>query len=190
MATMDGAKTFTLEAEHELRLEVEHKKTLTVTLLKGTAELFGAELPRDQPLPFTGTKLAIFTWHGATLEVHPSASPSRRSPCPPTHPRVRTSTPPDPSSRSGLATWHDSNEGASLRTRVLRDCTLHASLLHSAPYACARHANPRVWRLVVRPVRQVPEGRKRRQKWARHDPNQMGAPHSHVTLSPYIRNAG
>jgi polyribonucleotide 5'-hydroxyl-kinase len=71
---MDGVKTFVVLQEHELRLEVEHKKSMTVTLLKGTAELFGAELPRDQPLTFHGTKLAIFTWHGATLEVRPARS--------------------------------------------------------------------------------------------------------------------
>ncbi|KAL7468730.1 hypothetical protein ACHAXS_008958 [Conticribra weissflogii] len=84
----------TLPPESELRLEVPFGITCTVTLrsgsadataapnqatitnppanneiINGTAELFGAELPPSRPLYFTGTKLAIFTWHGCTLDV-------------------------------------------------------------------------------------------------------------------------
>lgn len=126
MATMDGAKTFTVEAEHELRLEVEHKKTLTLTLLKGTAELFGAELPRDQPLPFVGTKLAIFTWHGATLEVRPS----HHVPCPPTRLTCSTFQPLDPlMAIEGLATARDTDQRSPVRTRVTKQYTHRASLL-------------------------------------------------------------
>ncbi|KAK2806454.1 Cleavage polyadenylation factor subunit clp1 [Emmonsiellopsis sp. PD_5] len=39
------------------------------TLLAGTAELFGTELASSQTYTFSGTKAAIYTWHGCTLEV-------------------------------------------------------------------------------------------------------------------------
>lgn len=38
-------------------------------LLTGTAELFGTELAQSQSYTFSGTKAAIYTWHGCTLEV-------------------------------------------------------------------------------------------------------------------------
>ena len=38
-------------------------------LLSGTAELFGTEIPIKQTYNFTGTKAAIFTWHGCRIEV-------------------------------------------------------------------------------------------------------------------------
>lgn len=38
-------------------------------LLNGTAELFGTELAESQTYTFTGTKAAIFTWHGCALEI-------------------------------------------------------------------------------------------------------------------------
>jgi polyribonucleotide 5'-hydroxyl-kinase len=37
--------------------------------LAGTAELFGTELAASQTYTFSGTKAAIYTWHGCTLEV-------------------------------------------------------------------------------------------------------------------------
>jgi polyribonucleotide 5'-hydroxyl-kinase len=40
-----------------------------VQLLNGTAELFGTELAESQTYTFTGTKAAIFTWHGCALEI-------------------------------------------------------------------------------------------------------------------------
>ena len=38
-------------------------------LLSGTAELFGTEIPIKQAYTFTGTKAAIYTWHGCRIEV-------------------------------------------------------------------------------------------------------------------------
>lgn len=38
-------------------------------LLSGSAELFGTELPIKQTYTFTGTKAAIYTWHGCRIEV-------------------------------------------------------------------------------------------------------------------------
>lgn len=38
-------------------------------LITGTAELFGTELAESQTYTFTGTKAAIYTWHGCELEV-------------------------------------------------------------------------------------------------------------------------
>lgn len=37
--------------------------------MEGTAECFGTELVLDLDYIFTGTKSAIFTYHGCTLEV-------------------------------------------------------------------------------------------------------------------------
>mmetsp|Transcript_7874 Transcript_7874/g.11236 ORF Transcript_7874/g.11236 Transcript_7874/m.11236 type:complete len:641 (-) Transcript_7874:246-2168(-) len=87
-----------LEAETELRLEVPHGTSITLTLLDGTAEIFGAEMAMDQSSSAATTnaalatatnsttrnttdyskqsyhvegnaKLAIYTWHGCTLDV-------------------------------------------------------------------------------------------------------------------------
>ncbi|KAK1748427.1 pre-mRNA cleavage complex II protein Clp1, partial [Skeletonema marinoi] len=35
----------------------------------GSAEIFGAEIPPERPIRLTATKVAIFTWHGCTLDV-------------------------------------------------------------------------------------------------------------------------
>jgi polyribonucleotide 5'-hydroxyl-kinase len=40
-----------------------------VQLLAGTAELFGTELAQSQTYTFSGTKAAIYTWQGCTLEI-------------------------------------------------------------------------------------------------------------------------
>jgi polyribonucleotide 5'-hydroxyl-kinase len=61
--------THTLPAESELRLEVPPNTTVLITLKSGSAEIFGAELPPDRPVPLSSSKVAIFTWHGATIEV-------------------------------------------------------------------------------------------------------------------------
>ncbi|OJD15287.1 protein Clp1 [Emergomyces pasteurianus Ep9510] len=49
----------------EWRFEVAFGRTL----LAGTAELFGTEFAASQTYTFSGTKAAIYTWHGCTLEV-------------------------------------------------------------------------------------------------------------------------
>ncbi|KAL4919794.1 hypothetical protein BDW62DRAFT_178468 [Aspergillus aurantiobrunneus] len=53
----------------EWRFEVAFGTTVRVKLLTGTAELFGTELAPSQTYTFSGTKAAIYTWHGGTLEV-------------------------------------------------------------------------------------------------------------------------
>ncbi|EAW13011.1 cleavage polyadenylation factor subunit CLP1 [Aspergillus clavatus NRRL 1] len=53
----------------EWRFEVAFGTAIRVKLLSGTAELFGTELAASQTYAFSGTKAAIYTWHGCTLEV-------------------------------------------------------------------------------------------------------------------------
>ncbi|KAJ5654101.1 hypothetical protein N7490_001104 [Penicillium lividum] len=53
----------------EWRFEVSFGHIVKVKLLNGTAELFGTELAESQTYTFTGTKAAIFTWHGCELEI-------------------------------------------------------------------------------------------------------------------------
>lgn len=85
---------YKLSARSELRLEIPANTYVTLTLLTGSAEIFGAEMAPDYSLtslnsvdipkgrvssPFYAskqsyivrghTKLAIFTWHGCTLDV-------------------------------------------------------------------------------------------------------------------------
>ncbi|KAF2755377.1 mRNA cleavage and polyadenylation factor IA/II complex [Pseudovirgaria hyperparasitica] len=60
-----------LPAQSEYRFEVGFNQTLRIKLTSGTAELFGTELPvstKDYYV-FTGTKAAIYTWHGCRLEL-------------------------------------------------------------------------------------------------------------------------
>ncbi|KAJ0425589.1 mRNA cleavage and polyadenylation factor clp1 [Aspergillus carlsbadensis] len=60
-----------LSAGSEWRFEAAHGTTVRVKLQTGTAELFGTELAPSQTYTFSGTKAAIYTWHGCTLEVSP-----------------------------------------------------------------------------------------------------------------------
>eukprot|EP00560_Eucampia_antarctica_P000519 CAMPEP_0197834594 /NCGR_PEP_ID=MMETSP1437-20131217/22997_1 /TAXON_ID=49252 ORGANISM="Eucampia antarctica, Strain CCMP1452" /NCGR_SAMPLE_ID=MMETSP1437 /ASSEMBLY_ACC=CAM_ASM_001096 /LENGTH=483 /DNA_ID=CAMNT_0043439415 /DNA_START=48 /DNA_END=1499 /DNA_ORIENTATION=+ len=60
----------TLSPETELRLELSASTPATLTLLQGSAEVFGAELALDKPYNLRGNnKIAIFTWHGCVLDV-------------------------------------------------------------------------------------------------------------------------
>ena len=61
-------EVFVLEAGEELRLEVD-QRVVTVTLETGLAEIFGAEIPRSEPIKLVKTKLAIYSWRGATISV-------------------------------------------------------------------------------------------------------------------------
>ena len=61
-------EVFVLEAGEELRLEVDHR-VVTVSLETGLAEIFGAEIPRGEPIKLVKTKLAIYSWRGATISV-------------------------------------------------------------------------------------------------------------------------
>ncbi|KAF7715595.1 mRNA cleavage and polyadenylation factor [Penicillium ucsense] len=58
-----------LKAGSEWRFEVAYGHIIKVKLLTGTAELFGTELAESQTYTFSGTKAAIYTWHGCELEV-------------------------------------------------------------------------------------------------------------------------
>ncbi|KFB36609.1 protein CLP1 homolog [Anopheles ziemanni] len=62
---------YKLEADSELRFEIENKnEKVTVVLLNGQAELFGTEVVVKKPYEFvTGAKVAIYTYHGCTLEL-------------------------------------------------------------------------------------------------------------------------
>ena len=50
-------------------MEVKLGTSVVVTLTDGTAEIFGAELPKGTPVDLPGGKHAIFSWHGATIEM-------------------------------------------------------------------------------------------------------------------------
>ncbi|KAL7737194.1 hypothetical protein ACLKA6_005387 [Drosophila palustris] len=64
-------KEYTLEADSELRFEIEQKDAkVLVTLLSGFAELFGTELVKKKKYEFgVGAKVAIFTYQGCVLHV-------------------------------------------------------------------------------------------------------------------------
>ncbi|KAL8657342.1 MAG: hypothetical protein Q9226_002016 [Calogaya cf. arnoldii] len=53
----------------EWRFEVAFGSTVEIKLVWGNAELFGTELALKQTYTFSGSKAAIYTWHGCTLEV-------------------------------------------------------------------------------------------------------------------------
>lgn len=65
-------RAFTLAAEHELRFETPPAPAppTTLTLLQGSAEVFGAELPLKRSLSFpAGSSVAAFTWLGCSLSL-------------------------------------------------------------------------------------------------------------------------
>ncbi|CAN7996966.1 unnamed protein product [Ixodes hexagonus] len=64
------AQEFRIDPESELRFEVEGKEKVTVELKSGLAEVFGVELVKNKKFVFgSGAKIAVFTWHGCTLEI-------------------------------------------------------------------------------------------------------------------------
>lgn len=61
---------FQLEQESELRFEVEAGSSVQLELLSGKAEMFGSELATGRKYNFgTGSKLAVFTWHGCHIKL-------------------------------------------------------------------------------------------------------------------------
>lgn len=55
---------------HEFRFELEVSESLSITLLQGTAEVFGFELVLGQPHPFSDeVHAAIWTSGGAEIEM-------------------------------------------------------------------------------------------------------------------------
>jgi polyribonucleotide 5'-hydroxyl-kinase len=67
--TAHTTRTQELPANTEFRFEVSFARTLTVRLQSGTAEFFGTELAPSTTYSFQGTKGAIYTWHGCTLDI-------------------------------------------------------------------------------------------------------------------------
>ena len=53
----------------QFRFEVPPGETATLTLLAGSAEIFGAEMVLNRAYTFSGTQQAVFSWYGCTLEV-------------------------------------------------------------------------------------------------------------------------
>ncbi|GAU12110.1 hypothetical protein TSUD_00760 [Trifolium subterraneum] len=69
-STPAAIKQVKLEKECELRIEVGIDAPLRLRLLNGNAEIFGTELPPEIWLSFPPRlKFAVFTWHGATIEM-------------------------------------------------------------------------------------------------------------------------
>ncbi|TEB25916.1 hypothetical protein FA13DRAFT_1713574 [Coprinellus micaceus] len=63
-------REWTLEPETEYRFELDPDTTLAIKLIKGRAEIFGAELIEGKIYLFTQEcKAALYTWHGCTIEM-------------------------------------------------------------------------------------------------------------------------
>ncbi|KZV85518.1 Clp1-domain-containing protein [Exidia glandulosa HHB12029] len=63
-------KEWLLQPESEYRFELDPGTSLAITVVRGTAEVFGAELAPGRTYLFGHEcKAAIFTWEGCTLEV-------------------------------------------------------------------------------------------------------------------------
>mmetsp|Transcript_38269 Transcript_38269/g.43694 ORF Transcript_38269/g.43694 Transcript_38269/m.43694 type:complete len:511 (+) Transcript_38269:235-1767(+) len=65
---------YVLKAETELRLEIPHGRSssscCTIKLVIGSCELWGTELALNHNYVLTGgMKLALFTWHGCTIDI-------------------------------------------------------------------------------------------------------------------------
>ncbi|KAJ7286129.1 hypothetical protein C8J57DRAFT_1286803 [Mycena rebaudengoi] len=74
MASSEGMpvepKEWNLDPETEYRFELDPGTSLAVKLIRGHAEVFGAELAANKPYLFgSECKAAIFTWRGCTIEV-------------------------------------------------------------------------------------------------------------------------
>jgi polyribonucleotide 5'-hydroxyl-kinase len=59
----------TLTPESEYRFESSFTRPITLKLLSGSAELFGTDLAPQVAYTFRGTKAAVFSWSGCSLEV-------------------------------------------------------------------------------------------------------------------------
>jgi len=62
-------QTWTLKQEEELRLEVSKDEPVTVHLKSGTCEIYGSEIAVGMKVKISGQKFAVFTWHGAEVEL-------------------------------------------------------------------------------------------------------------------------
>lgn len=66
-----NVQEYNLDQDSELRFEIESKgEKVYLTLKSGFAEVFGTELVKGKPYEFaSGAKVAVYTWHGCTLEL-------------------------------------------------------------------------------------------------------------------------
>lgn len=62
-------KEWIIPAKGEFRFEVDFNQTVSFKLTSGTAEVFGAELAPGREYSFSGQKLAIFSYDGATITL-------------------------------------------------------------------------------------------------------------------------
>ncbi|KAF5280435.1 hypothetical protein FQR65_LT03244 [Abscondita terminalis] len=67
----DQVQEFKLEADSELRFELESKaEKVFLTLKSGFAEVFGTELVKGKSYEFSaGAKIAVFSWQGCVIEL-------------------------------------------------------------------------------------------------------------------------
>lgn len=70
-------RVLSLPALHEYRFELDPAEALSITLLNGTAEVFGFELTKGQPHPF-GEELRAAVWSSSGAEIEMSTPPSQR----------------------------------------------------------------------------------------------------------------
>lgn len=76
-AAWHNKETHSLEAETELRIEIPYSPSSTsstsecckIRLITGSAEIFGVELALNRWYDFSCCKIAVYTWHGCTVEV-------------------------------------------------------------------------------------------------------------------------
>eukprot|EP00040_Diaphanoeca_grandis_P040724 m.262074 g.262074 ORF g.262074 m.262074 type:complete len:421 (-) comp44279_c0_seq1:117-1379(-) len=53
----------------ELRIEVLQNKQVVIKVVEGTAEIFGAELVAQKKYTLSEGNVAVFSWHGCTVEI-------------------------------------------------------------------------------------------------------------------------
>ncbi|OCH84996.1 Clp1-domain-containing protein [Obba rivulosa] len=64
------SREWVLEPQTEYRFELDPGSSLAVKLIRGHAEIFGAELVEGKPYVFgSECKAAVYTWQGCTLEM-------------------------------------------------------------------------------------------------------------------------
>ncbi|KAK9818033.1 hypothetical protein WJX72_005994 [[Myrmecia] bisecta] len=74
MAEAEGcSRSYSLKAEHELRVEVTDGRHVYISLREGQAEVFGSELILGEKLEMRSQKFAVYTWHGCRIELSTDA---------------------------------------------------------------------------------------------------------------------
>jgi polyribonucleotide 5'-hydroxyl-kinase len=69
-----SGQRYVLSPEMELRIEVPFDQSATVVLVSGSSEIFGTELATSKEYRFSGANIAIFTWHGCTVDINDEGS--------------------------------------------------------------------------------------------------------------------